>query len=165
MAVAGCRDGHWHVNASKKTIASQRGHEHAVAPENALLAIIKIKHGERRFRALGRVVRCSGFRRHVRRYVARNIGGARTICGCYSRRSRIQTIDRLEPTIELIRLVRIALSAFFGVRKRASNEADFADVTIVLLRVVAVFMAACVGATIFCVVHLLAQSASTVQGF
>lgn len=67
-------------------------------------------------------------------------------------------------TMEFLRLTRIVLSSFFGVRKRASHEADFANINIVLLPFVAVFLAACIGAIIFGVVHLVAHSASTMQG-
>ncbi|CAE6813478.1 hypothetical protein R69927_05292 [Paraburkholderia domus] len=66
--------------------------------------------------------------------------------------------------MEFLRLTRIVLSSFFGVRKRASHEADFANINIVLLPFVAVFLAACIGAIIFGVVHLVAHSASTMQG-
>lgn len=67
--------------------------------------------------------------------------------------------------MEILRLIRIVLSAFFGVRKRASHEADFANINIVALPFVAVFLAACVGGCIFGAVHLIAHSTSTMQGF
>lgn len=67
--------------------------------------------------------------------------------------------------MEFLRLVRIVLSSFFGVRRRASHEADFANVNIVLLPFVAVLLAACFGAILFGVVHLVAHSTSTMQGF
>jgi len=67
--------------------------------------------------------------------------------------------------MEFLRLVRIVLSSFFGVRNRASHEADVANVNFVLLPFVAVFMAICIGAIIFGFVHLVAQSTSTMQGF
>lgn len=67
--------------------------------------------------------------------------------------------------MEFLRLVRIVLSSFFGVRKRASHEADFANVNFVLLPFVALLMAALIGATIFGFVHLVADSASAMQGF
>ncbi|MFC0399847.1 DUF2970 domain-containing protein [Paraburkholderia rhizosphaerae] len=67
--------------------------------------------------------------------------------------------------MDFLRLVRIVLSSFFGVRKRASHEADFANINLVLLPFVAVFMAACIGAVIYGVVSLIAQSTSTLQGF
>ena len=66
--------------------------------------------------------------------------------------------------MELLRLIRIVLSSFFGVRKRASHEADFANVNIVLLPFVAVILAVCIGAVILGVVHLVADSTSTMQG-
>ena len=67
--------------------------------------------------------------------------------------------------MEFLRLVRIVLTSFFGVRKRASHESDFANVNIVLLPFVAVLMAFCIGAVIFGVVHLVAQTTGTMQGF
>ncbi|QYD72580.1 DUF2970 domain-containing protein [Paraburkholderia edwinii] len=67
--------------------------------------------------------------------------------------------------MEFLRLVRIVLTSFFGVRKRASHESDFANVNIVLLPFVAVLMAFCIGAVIFGVVHLVAQATGTMQGF
>jgi len=67
--------------------------------------------------------------------------------------------------MEFLRLVRIVLSSFFGVRKRASHEADFANVNLVLLPFVAVFLAACIGGVIFGVVRLVAHSTSMLQGF
>jgi len=67
--------------------------------------------------------------------------------------------------VELLRLIRIVLSSFFGVRKRASHEADFANVNFVLLPFVAVFLAVAIGAIIFGFVHLVANSTSAMQGF
>jgi Protein of unknown function (DUF2970) len=72
--------------------------------------------------------------------------------------------DQQEKIVELLRLIRIVLSSFFGVRNRASHEADFANINIVLLPFVAVFLAACIGAMIFGLVHLVAHSTSTLQG-
>ncbi|AUT71456.1 DUF2970 domain-containing protein [Paraburkholderia hospita] len=67
--------------------------------------------------------------------------------------------------MEILRLIRIVLSAFFGVRKRASHEADFANINIVALPFVAVFLAACVGGCIFGAVVLIAHATNTMQGF
>ena len=67
--------------------------------------------------------------------------------------------------MEFLRLVRIVLSSFFGVRKRASHEMDFANVNFVMLPFVAVFMAVVIGAIIFGFVHLVAASTSAMQGF
>ena len=64
----------------------------------------------------------------------------------------------------LWRTIRAVGWSFFGVRKRASHEADFANVNLVLLPFVAVAMAVCIGAIIFGVVHLVAHSTSTMQG-
>ena len=67
--------------------------------------------------------------------------------------------------MEFLRLTRIVLSSFFGVRKRASHEADFANVNIVLLPFVAVLMAAVIGAIIFGFVLLVPDVTSSMQGF
>jgi hypothetical protein len=67
--------------------------------------------------------------------------------------------------MQFLTLVRIVLSSFFGVRKRASHEADFAKVNFVLLPFVAVFLAFCIGAVIFGVVHLVTHATATMQGF
>jgi len=67
--------------------------------------------------------------------------------------------------MEFLRIVRIVLSSFFGVRKRASHEADFANVNFFLLPFVAVFMAVVIGAILFGFVHLVAHSTSAMQGF
>ncbi|SEJ33109.1 DUF2970 domain-containing protein [Paraburkholderia diazotrophica] len=67
--------------------------------------------------------------------------------------------------MEILKLIRIVLWSFFGVRKSASHDADFANVNIVLLPFVAVVLAACIGGTIFAVVHLVAHATHTLQGF
>jgi len=67
--------------------------------------------------------------------------------------------------VKFLRLIRIVLSAFFGVRKRASHEADFANVNMVALPFVAVFLALCIGGAIFGVVHLIVNATSSMQGF
>lgn len=67
--------------------------------------------------------------------------------------------------MELLRMVRVVLWSFFGVRKRASHEADFANVNFSFLPFVAVGLAALIGAIILCVVLLVAHSTGTVQGF
>ncbi|WP_233831642.1 DUF2970 domain-containing protein [Paraburkholderia sp. ZP32-5] len=67
--------------------------------------------------------------------------------------------------MELITMVRIVLSSFFGVRKRASHEADFANVNMVLLPFVAVALALMIGLLIFGVVHLITGVTSSTQGF
>ncbi|WP_442856837.1 DUF2970 domain-containing protein [Burkholderia sp. lig30] len=72
--------------------------------------------------------------------------------------------DHQEQIVKFLRLIRIVLSAFFGVRKRASHEADFANVNLVALPFVAVFLALCIGGILFGVVHLIAHSTSTMQG-
>ena len=54
-----------------------------------------------------------------------------------------------------LKMVRIVLWSFFGVRKSASHQADIAQVKVSLLPVVAVGLAACFGATLFCVARLV----------
>jgi Protein of unknown function (DUF2970) len=48
--------------------------------------------------------------------------------------------NQQEQRCEFLRLARIAPSGFFGVRKRASHEADFANVNFVLLPLAAALM-------------------------
>ncbi|MBP0590784.1 DUF2970 domain-containing protein [Paraburkholderia sp. LEh10] len=67
--------------------------------------------------------------------------------------------------MQLFHMIRIVLSSFFGVRKRASHEADFANVNMVMLPFVAVAMALLIGVGIFGVVHLVVNSVGTMQGF
>lgn len=67
--------------------------------------------------------------------------------------------------MELIRMVRIVLWSFFGVRKSTAHEADFAGVNFSFLPFVAVALAGLVGACIFGVVLLVAHSTGTAQGF
>jgi hypothetical protein len=54
------------------------------------------------------------------------------------------------------RMMRIVLWSFFGVRKRASHEADIAAVKVPLLPIVAIGLAACLGATLFGLAKLAA---------
>ncbi len=51
--------------------------------------------------------------------------------------------------MELLKMMRIVLWSFFGVRKRASHEADFASVKLPLLPVMAVVLATCIGLLLF----------------
>ncbi|QBQ99853.1 MULTISPECIES: DUF2970 domain-containing protein [Paraburkholderia] len=67
--------------------------------------------------------------------------------------------------MELIRMVRIVLWSFFGVRKSAAHEADFANVNFSWLPFVAVGLAVLIGACILGVVLLVAHSTGTAQGF
>jgi Protein of unknown function (DUF2970) len=67
--------------------------------------------------------------------------------------------------MEILKLIRVVLWSFFGVRKSASHEADFANVNFVLLPFVAVALAACIGGTIFAVVLLVAHATPAIQGF
>jgi hypothetical protein len=65
-----------------------------------------------------------------------------------------------------LRMIRIVLWSFFGVRKRASHEADFANVNFSVLPFVAILLALCVGATIFGAVLLVTHGATVpTQGF
>jgi hypothetical protein len=50
--------------------------------------------------------------------------------------------------MEFLRMMRIVLWSFFGVRKRASHNADFAQVKLPLLPVMAVILAATFGLTL-----------------
>ncbi|CAB3793618.1 hypothetical protein LMG28688_03771 [Paraburkholderia caffeinitolerans] len=67
--------------------------------------------------------------------------------------------------MELIRMVRIVLWSFFGVRKSAAHEDDFANVNFSWLPLVAVGLAALIAACILGVVLLVAHSTGTAQGF
>ncbi|HEX7910702.1 MAG TPA: DUF2970 domain-containing protein [Paraburkholderia sp.] len=67
--------------------------------------------------------------------------------------------------MELFRMVCMVLASFFGVRKRASHEADLANVNMVLLPFVAVALALMIGLLIFGAVHLIAGVTSSTQGF
>jgi hypothetical protein len=67
--------------------------------------------------------------------------------------------------MEILKLIRIVLWSFFGVRKRASHEADFANVNIVVLPFIALALAACIGGVIFTVVRIVAHATGTMQGF
>lgn len=67
--------------------------------------------------------------------------------------------------MELVRMIRIVLWSFFGVRKRAAHEADFANVNFSVLPFVAVALAALVGGCILGVVLLVAHSTGSAQGF
>lgn len=67
--------------------------------------------------------------------------------------------------MELVRIIRIVLWSFFGVRKRAAHEADFARVNFAYLPFAAVALATLVGACILGVVLLVAHATGTAQGF
>jgi Protein of unknown function (DUF2970) len=71
----------------------------------------------------------------------------------------------MEEIMEILKLIRVVLWSFFGVRKSASHEADFANVNFVLLPFVAVALAACIGGTIVAVVLLVAHAPPAIQGF
>jgi hypothetical protein len=51
--------------------------------------------------------------------------------------------------MELVRMLRIVLWSFFGVRKSASHQADIASVKLPLLPVVAVALAGSFGVLLF----------------
>ena len=51
-------------------------------------------------------------------------------------------------------MIRIVLWSFFGVRKRASHNADFAQVTLPLLPVIAVTLAGAFGLTLLTIAKL-----------
>lgn len=67
--------------------------------------------------------------------------------------------------MELIRMVRIVLWSFFGVRKGAAHEADFANVNFSFMPFMAVGLAAIIGACIAGAVLPVAHSTGTAQGF
>lgn len=67
--------------------------------------------------------------------------------------------------MEYLRLVRIVLWSFFGVRKQAEHEADFAKVKFSLLPVVAVGLAGLIAAGLLGVVLLVTHGTGTAQGF
>jgi hypothetical protein len=71
-----------------------------------------------------------------------------------------------EREMAFLRMVRIVLWSFFGVRKSASHEADFANVNFSFLPFVAILLAALIGATIFGVVLLVTHGVTVpTQGF
>jgi nitrate reductase NapE component len=59
-----------------------------------------------------------------------------------------------EPLMELLKMMRIVFWSFFGVRKRASHNADFAHVKLPLLPVIAVMLAGAFGLTLLTVAKL-----------
>ena len=67
--------------------------------------------------------------------------------------------------MQLLSMIRIVLWSFFGIRKRASHEADFAKVNFIALPFVAVIIAVVIWAVLFGAVHLLAGMTSSAQGF
>lgn len=67
--------------------------------------------------------------------------------------------------MELIRMIRVVLWSFFGVRKSASNEADLANLNFKWLPFVAIVLALVLGAGLYGVVLLIAHCAATAQGF
>ncbi|MBB5417441.1 putative integral membrane protein [Paraburkholderia atlantica] len=67
--------------------------------------------------------------------------------------------------MELIRMARIVLWSFFGVRNRAAHEADFANLNFSWLPFVAIGLAALIGGCILGVVLLVTHPAITAQGF
>jgi hypothetical protein len=60
--------------------------------------------------------------------------------------------------VNVLGMLRIVFWSFFGVRKRASHEADFASVKPVLLPVVAVGLAICFASLLICVAKFAAAS-------
>ncbi|SAK54255.1 glycerol kinase [Caballeronia temeraria] len=56
--------------------------------------------------------------------------------------------------MEFLKMMRIVLWSFFGVRKRASHNADFAQVKLPLLPVIAVMLAGAFGLTLLTVAKL-----------
>ncbi|SAK74561.1 DUF2970 domain-containing protein [Caballeronia ptereochthonis] len=54
----------------------------------------------------------------------------------------------------LLKMIRIVLWSFFGVRRRASHNADFAQIKLPLLPVIAVMLAGAFGLTLLTVAKL-----------
>jgi hypothetical protein len=71
----------------------------------------------------------------------------------------------MEEKMELVRMIKMVLWSFFGVRKSAAHELDLANVNFSLLPFVAVGLAVLIGACILGVVLLVAHSTGTAQGF
>jgi len=53
-----------------------------------------------------------------------------------------------------LKMMRIVLWSFFGVRKSASHQADMAGISLPVLPVVAVLLAACFGGVLFSMAKL-----------
>lgn len=58
-----------------------------------------------------------------------------------------------------LKMLRIVFWSFFGVRKRASHQADMAGVNISLLPLVAIGLAACFGGLLFGLARLAVLAA------
>jgi hypothetical protein len=56
--------------------------------------------------------------------------------------------------MNLLKMMRIVLWSFFGIRRAASHQADIADIKLPLLPVVAVALAAGFGLTLFALATL-----------
>jgi hypothetical protein len=67
--------------------------------------------------------------------------------------------------MNVLSMIRIVLWSFFGVRKKASHEADFTKVNFVFLPFVAVGLALLVGAVLLGIVLLVAHPTATAQSF
>lgn len=59
-----------------------------------------------------------------------------------------------EPLVNLLKMIRIVLWSFFGVRRRASHNADFAQIKVSLLPFIAVALAGAFGATLLILARL-----------
>jgi hypothetical protein len=86
-----------------------------------------------------------------------------------SRRMRDSTFTAssklLEEKMELVRMIKMVLWSFFGVRKSAAHALDLENVNFSLLPFVAVALALMIGAFILGVVLLVAHSTGSAQGF
>jgi hypothetical protein len=56
--------------------------------------------------------------------------------------------------MNLLKMTRIVLWSFFGIRRSASHQADMANISLPLLPLVAVVLAAGFGATLFALAKL-----------
>jgi hypothetical protein len=61
--------------------------------------------------------------------------------------------------VNLLKMIRIVLWSFFGVRKRASHNADMSDVKLPLLPIIAILLAGGFGAGILSVAKLASKIA------
>jgi Protein of unknown function (DUF2970) len=61
--------------------------------------------------------------------------------------------------MNILRMFRIVLWSFFGVRRSTSHQADIATVNVSLLPVVAIALAACFGGTLFCIAKIAVSAA------
>jgi Protein of unknown function (DUF2970) len=64
-----------------------------------------------------------------------------------------------EVAMSVLRMLRMVLWSFFGVRKSTSHQADMAAVKAPLLPLVAIMLAACFGGILFCLAKVAVVAA------